>query len=404
MRHSTSRVLTTHVGSLVRPLEVMEFMKAIEKGLVIDEQTFAGVLRSAVAEVVRRQAEIGIDVVSDGEYGKRGWSQYVTERLTGFERRECMPGERPTPVFAPLDRRRFAGFYEIYDRLEKCLWLPQTDWITASMTPEHPVDWICTGPVRYRGEAAVRRDIANFKAALAEVRVEEAFMPVVAPCSAEAVRANAYYPTQEDYLFAIAEALKVEYRIIIEAGFVLQVDDAFLPMQYTRMAEMEGVEAYRKWAQVRIDALNYALDGIPPEHVRYHVCWGSQNVPHTSDVPLRAIVDLILQVNAGAYSIEAANPRHEHEWQVWEDVRLPAGKILIPGVVSHATNVVEHPELVAWRLKNFARLVGRERIIAGTDCGFSQNWNLIRVHHTIQWAKLESLVEGARLASKQLWS
>ena len=221
---------------------------------------------------------------------------------------------------------------------------------------------------------------------------------MAAPCSVEASRANNYYRTEEEYLFAIADALKEEYRAIVAAGLLLQVDDAWLPAQYARMLPQASMADYRRYVHLTIEALNHALEGIPEDRVRYHICWGSQNVPHIWDVPLADIIDLVLRVKAQAYAIEAANPRHEHEWEVWQHTTLPDGKILIPGVISHATNVVEHPRLVAQRLQNFARCVGRENVIAGTDCGFSQNWNLARVHPEVQWAKLEALVEGARLA------
>lgn len=398
MRRSTDRVLTTHVGSLVRTPEIVADMLAAERGEGAGDRTINEHLREGVADVVRRQAAAGVDVVSDGEYGKRGWTQYVADRLEGLEFQELEADEGPQSHGS--DRERFADFYATYNRLEQTMWMPP-----EGQTPTRPgrFGWVCIGPIRYKGQSAVQRDIENFKAALDGAEVEEAFMPVVAPCSVETSRPNRYYPTSEGFLFAVADALREEYRAIVEAGFILQVDDAWLPMKYSMMPPDSTREDYRRWAQVRIDALNAALDGIPEDRVRYHICWGSQNVPHTQDVPLRDIVDLVLSVRAGAYCIEAANPRHEHEWQVWQHVALPDGKILIPGVVTHSTNVVEHPELVAWRLENFARLVGRENLIAGTDCGFSQNWNLIRVHSSVQWAKLESLVEGARIASERLW-
>jgi len=227
---------------------------------------------------------------------------------------------------------------------------------------------------------------------------------VAAPGSIEASHVNRHYASAEEYLYAIADAMKEEYRAIVDAGLLLQVDDAFIPALYDLRYSDLSMEEYGKFSEARIEALNYALAGIPPDRVRYHICWGSWNAPHVGDVPLQDIVHLVLKVDAGAYSIEAANPRHEHEWTVWQETKLPEGKILIPGVVTHSTNVVEHPELVAWRIANFARLVGRENVLGGTDCGFSQHWNLIRVHESVQWAKLEALAEGAALASKQLWA
>ena len=406
MKRSSTRILTTHVGSLVRTPEIIEVMRATEgrEKRPYDEQAFAQSLHTGVAEVVRKQAEVGVDVVSDGEYGKRGWTQYVRERLGGLELRELTPGERAAPPNSRI-RRDFPEFWQAYTAFENDIWLPpaQGGGTAVATAPAVPTAWVCSGPITYQGQAAVQRDIANFKAALAGVQVEEAFMPCVAPCSVEVGRANQYYATEEEYLYAIAEALREEYLAIIDAGFILQVDDALLPMYWDRMAPAGTMTEFQRWGAVRQEALNHALRGIPPERVRYHICWGSQNAPHTTDVPLRDMVDLVLQVHAQAYAIEAANPRHEHEWQVWEDVKLPDGKILIPGVVTHSTNIVEHPELVAWRLQNFARLVGRENVMAGTDCGFSQNWNLVRVHPSVQWAKLAALAEGARLATQQLW-
>lgn len=397
---STDRILTTHTGSLVRPPELIEIMRAIESGLPYDEERLNELLPRVVGEVVRKQADVGIDIPSDGEFGKHGWIRYVRERLEGLE--PTGSPEAPSKLWSRtgMHQDRFAGFYKMYNRLERNAWMPEE--LEQEATSEHgTTSWACAGPIRYTGQAEVARDIANFREALAKVDVSDAFLPVVAPCSAELhLEEQRHYSSDEDYLFAIADALHEEYRAIVDAGFLLQIDDAMLPM---RRVSFDDLTEYIAWAELRIDALNHALRGIPEDRVRYHICWGSQNVPHTWDVPLRDIVALVLKVNAQAYALEAGNPRHEHEWQVWKDVRLPEGKTLIPGVISHSTNVVEHPELVAWRLCNFASVVGRENMIAGTDCGFSQNWDLIRVHPEVQWAKLEALVEGAHLASKQLW-
>jgi 5-methyltetrahydropteroyltriglutamate--homocysteine methyltransferase len=263
--------------------------------------------------------------------------------------------------------------------------------------------WDCTAPITYRGQALLQQDIDNFKAALAETKVEQAFLPVAAPMSARGLWINSFYPNEDAVVTALADAMREEYQAVIRAGFLIQLDDAFLAHEYDRLLGEMSAKDVHKYAALRVELLNYALAGIPEDSVRYHVCWGSWNAPHTTDVPLKTLVDLILKVRAQAYSIEAANPRHEHEWQVWQEVKLPDGKLLIPGVVTHSTNVVEHPELVAWRIKNFARLVGRENVIAGTDCGFSQSWNVVRVHPSVQWAKLKALAEGARLASDELW-
>ena len=403
MKRSMERTLTTHTGSLVRPVEIVNVFRKADAGEPVAQAEIDHLLPGSVAAVVRQQAEVGIDVPSDGEFGKRGWTTYVAERLDGLESVETPPYGSLTAGFAGPDRERFAGFYKVYNRIERSVWLPGNE--DAGPMEDLPSSWLrCVSPITYKGQDAVQRDIANFKAALREVDVEEAFMPVAAPCSIQATRPNNYYKTEEEYVFAIAEAMRQEYKAIVDAGFLLQVDDAFIPVQYARMIPGASEEDYRKYVGMTIDALNYALEGIPEERVRYHICWGSQNVPHTWDVPLEQIVDLVFRVKAQAYSIEAANPQHEHEWEVWRDTKLPDGKILIPGVISHATNVVEHPRLVAQRITNFARLVGPQNVIAGTDCGFSSNWNLVRVHPEVQWAKLEALVEGARLAGKQFFS
>ena len=335
----------------------------------------------------RRQVQAGIDVISDGEFGKAfSWSQYVLERLSGFERRPLEPGANPFTRGA--DRERFSEFYAELDAREGL----------STQT-----DSVCVGPIAYTGQAALQRDIENFKAALKNVEVEEAFLPVAAPASVIPDRKNEYYRSDEECLLAIAEAMRTEYRTIVEAGFVLQLDDARAAVTYDRMVPPASFDAYRKWVARHMEVLNHAIADLPPERMRYHVCWGSWPGPHTTDVPLKDIVDLILSVRVGAYVIEGANPRHEHEWKVWQSVKLPEGKVLIPGVISHATNVVEHPELVCERITRLARRVGRENVIAGTDCGFAQGPFHRRVHPSVMWAKLESLAQGARLASKELW-
>ncbi len=401
MKRSRERILTTHAGSLVRPPEIIEVLKAEAFGEPYDQEAFAQRLRTAVVEVVRRQAEVGIDIPSDGEFGKVGWNNYVLERFSGLELRELPPGA--TPLGRGKDRRDFADFYAVWNQVERTIWLPPEVAQAVPATGALTARWVCTGPIGYKGHAAIQRDIANFKAALAEVGVEEGFLPVAAPGSVEASHPNEYYASDEEYLYAIADALHEEYRAIIDAGLLLQVDDAFLPYVYDWMVDRVSMDEYLAYCEQRVEALNYALRGIPEERVRYHICWGSWNGPHSTDVPLKDIVHLVLKVNAGAYSIEAANPRHAHEWKVWRDVTLPEGKVLIPGVVTHSTNIIEHPELVAERIVRFASLVGRENVIAGTDCGFSQHWNLIRTHPSIQWAKLQALAEGARLATQELW-
>jgi len=388
MKRSVDRILTTHVGSLIRPQPLQEFLRAKQAGKPFDLQAYDHCLTRSVADVVRRQAEAGIDVISDGEFGKSiSWSQYVLERLSGFERRPVKPGGNPFQRGA--DRERFAEFYAELDAHEE----------VATRT-----DSVCVGPINYTGQAELQRDIENFKAALKGVNVEEAFLPVAAPASVIPDRKNEYYKSDEECLFAIGAAMRTEYKMIVDAGFLLQLDDARAAVTYDRMVPPAAFADYRKWVDMHMEVLNHAIEGLPPERIRYHVCWGSWPGPHTTDVPLKEIVDLILKVKVGAYVIEGANPRHEHEWKVWKDVKLPDGKVLIPGVISHATNVVEHPELVAERIGRYARLVGRENVLAGTDCGFAQGPFYRRVHPSIMWAKLEALAQGARLASKELWS
>jgi len=388
MKRSTDRILTTHVGSLIRPPALQEIMRAKQADKAYDQAAYEACLKESVADVVGRQAEVGLDVISDGEYGKAiSWNQYVVERLSGFELRTIPPGYRPGIPGA--DRTGFKEFYAELDVRE-----PMAN---ARMVA-------CVGPVKYIGQAIVQRDIDNFKAALKGRKVEEAFMPVVAPSSVTPDRKDEYYKGEEDWLEAVTAAMRTEYKMIVDAGFILQIDDARAATHYDRMVPPGKFEDYRRWLALFVESLNAALEGIPEDRVRYHVCWGSWPGPHVSDVPLKDIVDLILKVRAGAYVIESANPRHEHEWQVWKSAKLPDGKVLIPGVISHATNVVEHPELIAERTLRFANLVGRENVMIGTDCGFAQGTFYRRVHPTIMWAKFEALAEGARLASKQLWN
>jgi 5-methyltetrahydropteroyltriglutamate--homocysteine methyltransferase len=388
MKTSTDRILTTHVGSLIRPPALQEIMRAKQGGQSYDQAAYETCLKQSVADVVGRQAETGVDVVSDGEFGKAiSWNQYVVERLSGLELRSIPPGYRPGTPGA--DRTRFKEFYAELDVRE-----PMAN---AKMVA-------CVGPVKYIGQAIVQRDIDNFKAALKDRKVEEAFMPVVAPSSVLPDRKDEYYKGEAEWLEAVTEAMRAEYKMIVDAGFILQIDDARAATAHDRMVPPGTFEDYRRWLAKFVESLNHALEGIPEDRVRYHVCWGSWPGPHVSDVALRDIVDLILKVRAGAYVIESANPRHEHEWQVWKTAKLPPGKVLIPGVISHATNVVEHPELIAERTVRFANLVGRENVMIGTDCGFAQGTFYRRVHPTIMWAKLEALVEGARLATKQLWN
>jgi 5-methyltetrahydropteroyltriglutamate--homocysteine methyltransferase len=399
VRRSQDRILTTHVGSLVRPLPVIEAMHRFSRSQPYDIAKFESDLQRAVSEVVTKQVNLGIDIPSDGEFGKLGWVRYVTDRFAGIEYKQA----KERGLYASVmyyDQNRFPGFYANYRIQEYKQWMPDLDDPVQAPSSE-PYEWVCTGRISYRGQKAIQRDIKNFKDALKAAGGVEGFMPCAAPCSVQIFSPSDEYKSEEEYIYAVADALAQEYQEIIDAGLLLQLDDAVLPGHYN---PNRPLDEYLSWAQIRIEATNYALKNIPRDRVRYHICWGSQNAPHTWDIPLRDLTALLFKLNVGAYALEAANPRHEHEWMVWESARLPEGTVLIPGLISHATNVVEHPELVAWRIQNFAKLVGRENVIAGTDCGFSQNWNLIRVHPEVQWAKLEALVEGGRLATEKLWS
>jgi 5-methyltetrahydropteroyltriglutamate--homocysteine methyltransferase len=379
------RILTTHVGSLVRPPQLLNYITAIENGVSVDETAFNACLQQSVADVVKHQHQVGIDIVSDGEFGKfRSWSFYVLDRLSGIEERDIA-----SATGAGRDRGKFPEFYAEYFPTQK---LPKRGTV------------VCVAPIAYKGHAALEKDIAIFRHALEGTRVMGAFLPVVAPASALPRHKNEYYKNDEEFLFALADALHEEYAAIVRAGLTVQVDDAFLPYMFDVAFAADEIEAFRRWAALRIEALNHALSGLPEEKVRYHICWGSFNTPHTTDVALNDIVDLVLGVKAGAYCIEMANPRHEHEWRVWEDAKLPPGRKLIPGVISHATNIVEHPALVAQRIVRLAKLVGRENIMAGTDCGFAQTPHVKRVHESIMWAKLAAMAEGAEIATRQLWS
>ena len=375
-------MLVTHVGSLVRPPELVKLLReSLDRP--IDPAFLSRCVDEAVRKIVEQQIEIGIDIVSDGEFGKSiSWSRYVLERLTGFEHRtEQKTVGMPKGVHGK-DRRDFAEFYAEYD--------PTQAFVGMS-------GWVVTGPITY-SDRAIKQDLERLKKSLVG-KDATGFVPSVSPVSVAPDRRDEHYKTNEEYLFAVADALRDEYKAIIDAGFILQVDDSYMASTYDVMVPPGTLTDFRKWATVRVEAVNHALRGLPEDRVRYHMCWGSWNGPHTNDLPLKDIVDLLLTIRAGGYSLEMANPRHEHEWHVWENVKLPEHKVLLPGVISHATNVVEHPELVAERLVRLTRLVGKDRVIASTDCGFAQGPFTRRVHPSIMWAKLKALVEGARLAS-----
>ena len=382
MRKSTDRILTTHVGSLPAPPDLWS-LEGVETAR----------LRQAARDIVKLQRDCGVDLVNEGELTKGGnWVAFINERLTGFE---------PSPAGASAellrnsaDWREFGDFYEA--ALQGGTLFEQTR--AAPQVGTRTLDWTCHSPVSYSGQAALQRETDTLREALGALPASDAFLTSTAPASLEPGRMNRHYKSQEKFAFALAEAMSVEYRAIAQAGFLLQVDDAWLAALWDRIGIRMGLEAYKRYCAVRIEALNHALKGIPPEQVRYHLCWGSWHGPHVHDIPLADIVDTMLSVNAQTYLFEAANVRHEHEYVVWKSVKLPDDKILAPGVVSHATTLIEHPELVAERIRRFADIVGRERVVASTDCGLG-----LRCHPQIAWAKLRSLSQGAALASQALW-
>jgi 5-methyltetrahydropteroyltriglutamate--homocysteine methyltransferase len=385
MKRSTERILTTHVGSLARPEGILTSMQARAAGKVIDETAFGRQVSDAVATCVRKQVEAGIDVVSDGEQGKDSFYAYARERLGGFEARDS-GWQAPRPW-----SQEIGAFPEYYDQ-----------YFGRRSKGRVGVDLalVCTGPVTYKGQAQLQTDIANLKAAAAAAGAVDAFMPATAP---QGLGTNEYYKSDEEFMFAIAEAMREEYRAIVDAGLVLQVDDPALTSFFS--LEDRTPAERRRLAGQYVDALNHALRGIPRDMVRFHTCYGLNEGPRVHDAPLHDIVDTMLRINVGGYSFEAANPRHEHEYHLFETVKLPPDTVLIPGVISHTTNVVEHPDLVAERIVRYAQLVGREHVLAGSDCGFSSQATFTPdVHPTVVWAKFQALGEGARRASQRLWS
>jgi 5-methyltetrahydropteroyltriglutamate--homocysteine methyltransferase len=388
MKRSTDRILTTHVGSLPRPDDLRGLILQKQQGQTVDEAAFSARVKGAVAETVRRQAEAGIDIVADGEMGRIGFIPYVNERLAGIE-----PSASAESANYWGRSREYRAFPEFY------AWAASMPG-TAGQTGR--TRWVCTGPVSYKGLPALQQDIATLKAALAGQRHEEAFMPAVSPSNLANWNRNEHYKTEEEYLYALAEALREEYKAIIDAGLILQVDDPLLASYYVMHPEA-SLEDCRNWAIERVEVLNHALAGLPADRIRYHTCYSINIGPRVHDMELKHLVDVMLRVNAGAYSFEAANPRHEHEWRVWQEVKLPEGKSVIPGVITHSSNIVEHPELIAERIGRFARAVGRENVIAGADCGFASFAATCEVHPSIVWVKLQALADGARLATRELW-
>jgi 5-methyltetrahydropteroyltriglutamate--homocysteine methyltransferase len=394
MKRSVDRILTTHVGSLPRPNDLME----LYRNDAPDKQLLPR-LSSAIDDIVKQQVDNGVDVANDGEFGKAmrssvdygAWWSYVYDRLSGFELKEEVAAKgRAAWTFGSKERRDFAEFYAADAGMGKAG--------QAGSSSNRMYGLTCAAPVKYTGHKKIERDVSNLQKAAAKAGIQEAFMTAVSPATLQ-ILPNEYYKTQEDYTWALAEAIREEYKAIVDAGFILQIDDPALVDIYDWWFSLkDDLAGYRKWAAFQVEAVNHALEGIPEDRVRFHICWGSWHGPHVGDVPLKDVVDLLLKVKAQGYSIEAGNVRHEHEWKVWKQSRLPDGKVLVPGVVSHATNVLEHPELVADRIIRLAELVGRENVIASTDCGLGG-----RVHPQIAWAKLGALAEGARLASEELW-
>jgi 5-methyltetrahydropteroyltriglutamate--homocysteine methyltransferase len=381
MKYSSDRILTTHAGALPQPNDLKQMHIAKDSGRPLHEDALAQRVRSAVAEVVKKQIACGLDVINDGEVGKSSFSRYARDRLTGFTEREVKTGDLPSTIYA----RDLVEFADYFNK-------------RSSHRGDNLRRVFCNAPLKYTGQQSLKAEIEDFKAALQGQKYEEAFLPAIAPGTIEHWMKNDYYPNDEAYLVAIADAMHEEYKAIVDAGLLLQIDDPDLPDGWQFMSKL-NVPEYRKYAELRVDALNHGLRDIPADRVRFHTCWGSYHGPHKFDIALRDIVDLILKVKADTISIEAANPRHEHEWRVWQEVKLPAGKVLVPGVVGHATDIVEHPQAIADRLVRYAKVVGRENVMAGTDCGLGPRVGDAQ----IAWAKFEAMAEGARIATKELW-
>jgi 5-methyltetrahydropteroyltriglutamate--homocysteine methyltransferase len=389
MQQNTDRILTTHVGSLARPHNLLDMIQARIRHQPVDEAQFAATLRQAVEDIVRKQVETGVDIVCDGELSKTSFNNYVRHRLGGFE---------PSPEGSPMAMGRYGDTRETLDFPEYYKWYEgQREDRKAVEEERSPL--ICSGPVAYIGMADLQRDIDNLKAAMQVTGAKFGFMPAMAP---RAPGRNKYYKTEDEYMQAVSDALKVEYKTIVDSGLILQVDDPTFATMYGHDTAPEDVR--RRDAQQQVEVLNYALKGIPAENVRYHTCYSINIGPRVHDAPLADFVDLMLQINATGYSYEVANSRHAHEWHVWENTKLPEGKVIIPGVISHATALVEHPEWIADQIELHAKLVGKERVIAGADCGFSSvaGYNP-EIHPTVVWAKFQAMAEGARIASKRLW-
>ena len=387
MKRSTDRILTTHVGSLARPDSQLKLLFAKERGEPYDQAEFVRSTKEAVSDIVRRQAELGIDIVCDGEQGKSSFITYIAERLSGFSPNT----EEGEDLW--VDSRESIAFPEFYAAHRKA-----REGLIAQ-----PVKLACTGPIEYVGQEILQREIDNIKSAAESQNIEEAFMTAVSPSDVEGQQANRFYGSDHEYLFAIADAMHHEYKAIVDSGLILQIDDPRLLTYYISRPDL-SVDDCRKWAEIRVEALNHALSGLPTDRIRFHTCYGINIGPRVHEMNLADMVDIMLRVSADAFLFEAGNPRHEHEWKVWENVTLPEGKILVPGVISHSTPLVEHPELVAQRLIRFANIVGKENVIGGSDCGFATFAATEQeIHPSIVWEKFASLAKGAKIASDELW-
>ena len=392
MKHSQNKILTTHVGSLPRPRDMLMPLHNKESGLPYDAAALEIEIDEAVANAVKRQVDLGIDIINDGEHGRASFATYANTRIGGLERLQRPPQHNVKPT------RDAIAFPAVYDEMKKMFGARRV----LTGRPVDEVSLVCTGPITYVGQAEVEADIAHLRKATKGAKAEEVFITAISPTNLEMYFENRYYKTEEEYLFALAEAMRVEYKAVVDAGFILQVDDPRLITHYNRMPGIT-MEENRKFIELRVEVLNHALEGIPEEKVRFHTCYSINVAPRVHDLEMHHYVDLMLKVKAQGYSIEAANPRHEHEWRVWNETKLPDHKVLIPGVVSHCVYQVEHPELVADRLEKFAGIVGKERVIAGTDCGFATSRAGDELHPDVAWAKLQALVEGAKIATKRLW-
>ncbi len=388
MKRSEDRILVTHVGSLPRPEVLIENMFSVDRGSPLSQADYENILSKSVLDIVKKQLELGIDIVDDGEFSKRGFAVYAHERLGGLS---PTGRQRPSPWADSRESRAFPEFYEPLTR-------PNSNPLTLSN-----MQMACTGPLTYEGQELLKRDILNLTNAVMKNDAVEAFLPAISPCDIVGNLINEFYRNDEEFLYAVADAMNEEYKTIVDAGFVLQIDDPRLINYYIKNPG-KSVKECRAWAEKQVDAINYSLKGVPADRVRYHTCYGINMGPRVHDMEMKDFIDIIMKINADAYSFEAANPRHEHEWKIWKDIKLPEGKSIIPGVITHSSLLVEHPQLVAERLLRYASEVGRENVIAGGDCGFgTQAMAEPEVHSTIVWAKFSAMAEGAKIASDALW-